>query len=478
MSKFTLSKVNVIDCAKLSDPINTGIGFFDHMLDQLNSHAQIGISVTVESKETNGSTDFSNHNRHAEPMEGQAEIVSLVGEAIGSQIRALIESKSKNGKAKRSRFCCPLDEALVECILSSVDENNGSTAGLSTFALAPYGTFPRGGRTKIGTWGTVHVQTFFQALSTAMNVNLSLIKIRGDNGHHVVESAFKAFSRALRNYLDGVDIDDDDFDENENMEALWGDDSQSFLLGTEMKRQAKIDRCTKETSILVDAKLFPLDSNNKSDEQDIDYDNLENMTDEKEDDIDNDMEMVEEEHTIVIDTGIEMLDKIFTIIATQTDMQLEIKCKGDLHVDDHHSAEDVAIAFGQVLNKALGTKAGLNRMWLGKAKVGDCEVEVTMDLSNRPCLTSNLSLETISPTNEEMVKGLSVEMIDHAFDSIVMNGQMTVHIVEKTSKSSITALEDLTIATSRAFGRALKMCMAVDPRRKGATASSKGTLSV
>mmetsp|Transcript_9609 Transcript_9609/g.11146 ORF Transcript_9609/g.11146 Transcript_9609/m.11146 type:complete len:92 (+) Transcript_9609:2-277(+) len=90
-----------------------------------------------------------------------------------------------------------------------------------------------------------------------------------------------------------------------------------------------------------------------------------------------------------------------------------------------------------------------------------------MDLSNRPCLTHNLSLDC------EYVGDMSVEMLDHVLDSLVMNGQMTVHIVEK-AKGDIM---DLAMATALAFGRALRLCAAVDPRRAGKTASSKGTLS-
>ena len=462
-NNFRLSNVNCINLSKCPDPINTGVGFFDHMLDQLNSHAQVGISVTVDSTRNDGPTDFTERNRYANPVESQGEIVRLVGHAIGYKINSLfanVEASLDENTYRRSRFCCPLDEALVECII--IHRGNSVSGGLPTFQLAPYGEFPLGGRTKIGSWGTAHVETFFEALSSSMNVEISLVKIRGENGHHVVESAFKAFSRALRNFLDGVDIDsiyssslgeaershaivEEKKESEDYLDKVWGNGSDSFKLGAEMMRQGMIERSTKETSILVDAKLYPEENKN---------------------------------NPISIQTGIQMLDIIFTEIASQSGMQLKIICDGDLYVDDHHSAEDVAIAFGQVLNKALGTKAGLNRMWLGKAKEGDCEVEVTMDLSNRPCLTSDLSLKTISPTNEEKVKDLSVEMIDHAFDSIVMNGHMTVHIVEKASKSSESALEDLTVASARAFGRALKMCTAVDPRRKGATASSKGTLSV
>ena len=99
---------------------------------------------------------------------------------------------------------------------------------------------------------------------------------------------------------------------------------------------------------------------------------------------------------------------------------------------------------------------------------------MTMDLSNRPCLTHNLSLDH---RPQEMVGDLSVEMLDHVLDSVVVNGRMTVHIVEVKSSSSSNLLDTVT-ATARALGQALKYCAMMDGRRAGATASSKGTLSV
>lgn len=93
-------------------------------------------------------------------------------------------------------------------------------------------------------------------------------------------------------------------------------------------------------------------------------------------------------------------------------------------------------------------------------------------MSNRPCLTHDLEL---SHFNQETVEGMSIEMVEHFFDSLVMNGQMTVHLVQKSVGSSP---KELSIAAARAYGKALSKCIAVDPRRAGATASSKGTLSV
>jgi imidazoleglycerol-phosphate dehydratase len=103
----------------------------------------------------------------------------------------------------------------------------------------------------------------------------------------------------------------------------------------------------------------------------------------------------------------------------------------------------------------------------------DADVEVTMDLSNRPCLTHNL---TLADSGEEYVgDSLTVEMMDHALESLVMNGHMTVHIVERRPGKTV---KETAFAAAVAFGRALRFCSAVDPRRAGKTASSKGTLSV
>ena len=158
-------------------------------------------------------------------------------------------------------------------------------------------------------------------------------------------------------------------------------------------------------------------------------------------------------------------------MAEEADMSLKMDCQGDLWIDDHHTSEDVSIALGQVLTQAFGTKAGLNRMWCAEGREGDAVVEVVMDLSNRPDLNHDLSLG-----EEEYVDGsLTSEMLAHVLESLVVNARMTVHIVQL--RKGKTVLETA-VATFIAFGRALRLCAAVDPRRAGKTASSKGTLSV
>lgn len=151
-----------------------------------------------------------------------------------------------------------------------------------------------------------------------------------------------------------------------------------------------------------------------------------------------------------------------------------------LFTKQHHTAEDVSIAIGQCLSQALGTKAGLNRMWVSEAQGEKAKVEVTMDLSNRPCLRHNLNgslgiQEYVDTDATSSDCPLSCEMMEHVMDSLVMNGRMTVHIVEKEAGAT---LQDTVMCTAKAFGKALRMCAMVDKRRAGQTASSKGTLSV
>lgn len=456
-SPFAITDVTAVDLQKAPHGISTGIGFFDHMLDQFNSHAQIGVSATVTKRENdgivNGDIDASTSNncsvagkeginRYANPSELQEQLMGQVGSAFGVEFHKLLSSLPVG---RQSRFCCPLDEALVECNITLTDAEEGC---LEEFTLEPYGIYPKlTGRTKIGCMVTAYVKTFFSEFAKTAKLNVTLRKIRGHNGHHVVESGFKAFSRAIRNIIDGTNTSTPSASPTSTptaspingnaahamaMEQMWGVTSESYTQSMALQRSGVSKRETKETSINVDLQLDGSSSG------------------------------------ISIDTGIETLNEFYRALAEEANLSLNIKCHGDTWVDDHHTAEDVSIAIGKVLNIALGTKAGLNRMWCGNAKIGDAHVEVTMDLSNRPCFNHGLSLDGV-----EYIGDLSMEMLQHILESLVMNGQMTVHIDERSKGNAM----DLVIATAKSFGKALKFCSAVDPRRAGKIASSKGTLS-
>lgn len=402
--------------------ISTGIGYLDHMLDQFSSHAQIGVKLTPI--ETPESTD-PNRNANTD----QPKLLATIGTTVGNKLRDLLADKTN----RVSTFYCPLDEALVKCVIrtGTKGENNSSLA--FEYNLAPYGVYPRQGRSHIGSLQTASIEQFWRCLASAAGINLELIKLRGANAHHIVESSFKAFCRATRNLLDDVDTIS-----NQKAPYLYASGSSNEVASLSLARVGTMQRKTKETSIEIDLKL---DSGKAG---------------------------------ILIDTGVAALDIWFREFALASSVSLRIKCQGDTYIDEHHTAEDVAIAVGQAWNTALGSKAGLNRMWCYKHK----GIHATVDLSNRPCLTHNLQLDHL-----EFVAGdLSCEMFEHVLESLTMNARMTVHLIQcHDGEINIQAKdygESLVTSTAIALGHSLKYCCMVDQRRAGATASSKGTLSV
>ena len=402
--KFAVSDVYCHDATKSAYPISTGIGYLDHMIDQLNSHAQVGVSVTVivvgndddddddappalgkHGEEGGDDDDDGRRRRRRHPPsefinryanEDQFEILSLVGSALGERLGALLSAGRTTGAVvgSGSRFRCPLDEALVECTLTTTTttttstttngkgEEEGGGGRLVDFTLPPYGIYPPDGigRTKIGCLETRHVTSFFDALARSSGLHISLVKVRGDNGHHVIESAYKAFSRAFRNLLDGTDAYYVGSYDPLGYEAAWyrgttttttaaattGSPSSS---STTSRREGRVERSTKETSISVYVRLSGGGGG------------LPEVEEEEEE---------ESAMTIRVDTGIRTLDRFVSILAREADMCVDVACTGDLYVDDHHTSEDVSIALGQALDTALGTRAGLNRMWCAVGTYG------------------------------------------------------------------------------------------------------------
>lgn len=266
---YQVQNIKVVNEAKAGVPIHSGIGFLDHMLDQCNSHAQVGVGLEVLFGNLN---DVADRNRLAPT--NQVDLCSAVGEELGKAMKENLPYGTS-----LSRFCCPLDEALVECVIQ-----NGEGA-LVDYTLPPYGVFPKGkGRTKIGSLETFAIESFWRALAESAELDIQFYKIRGDNGHHIVESSFKAFSRALRNFLD--------------VPHLWDAKSDNGKASVSLGREAKVERSTKETSIMVHLLL-----NGQSDDTKV-------------------------------DTGIPVLDEFFTVLAKEAMMTFKIQCKGDLWVDD------------------------------------------------------------------------------------------------------------------------------------------------
>ena len=452
-STLSVGWISCEDCRKPTQPIRTGVGFLDHMVDQFNSHAQIGIALQIvneliSSKEE----DFTSHDEFINRFASldQAQLQTLVGKTIGAAFGRLLEHAhaANDGSTTRvSHFACPLDEALVICKLS-YDPNTKANGSVKSFNLAPYGKFPATGRRLLGRMQTHCLESaFWPSLAEASGLVIQLEKISGDNAHHIVESSFKAFSRALRNLLDGVDTtlrtakDDDTTSTTSSSEtvSLYAPESRNWAASVALKRKGSVSRKTKETSI--EAEIL-MDGGASG---------------------------------VSVRTGIPIIDSFYTTMFKAACISSKIECSGDLWIDDHHTSEDVSIAVGQVIAQSLGSKAGLNRMWSASSS----GVSVILDLSNRPMLTTHGLQEVLVGSGEEECDGLALEMWEHVLDSLVVQARMTCHIlvVNVTGEGKDVVRETMT-SVAKALGESLMYCAAVDQRRAGATASSKGTLSV
>lgn len=166
-------------------------------------------------------------------------------------------------------------------------------------------------------------------------------------------------------------------------------------------------------------------------------------------------------------TGIPFLDHMLDQLASHGVFDVHVKATGDIHIDDHHTNEDVALAIGTALLQALGDRKGINRFGDFAAPLDEALIHVALDLSGRPHLSYDLCIPT------ERVGTYDTQLVEHFFQSIVNTSGMTLHIRQLAGKNSHHIIE----ATFKAFARALRQATEYDPRRVGIVPSSKGVLS-
>ncbi len=166
-----------------------------------------------------------------------------------------------------------------------------------------------------------------------------------------------------------------------------------------------------------------------------------------------------------IDTGIGFFDHMLHHVAHHGLFDLTVKASGDLHIDAHHTVEDVAIALGQALDCALGDRAGIVRMADAWVTMDEALAQVIVDLSGRPYAV--FSGEFAGPS----VGGLSVSLIPHVLESLAAHGRMNLHTRILYGRDDHHKAE----AIFKALGRALDIATAIDPRRLGVP-STKGVL--
>ena len=167
----------------------------------------------------------------------------------------------------------------------------------------------------------------------------------------------------------------------------------------------------------------------------------------------------------MVSTGIGMLDHMLHQLARHGGVDLSVQASGDLHVDAHHTSEDVAIAVGRALNEALGDRAGIARFADRSVPLDEALIQVALDLSGRPYAA--VDLEFPAP----MIGGLPASMAKHILETIAIEGRLALHVRQLAGENEHHILE----ATFKALARCLRD--AVQVVDDTGAPSTKGTLS-
>mgnify|MGYP000342009970 CR=1 FL=1 len=194
-------------------------------------------------------------------------------------------------------------------------------------------------------------------------------------------------------------------------------------------RTAKVERKTNETDILVKVNL---DGSGKSE----------------------------------IETGIGFFDHMLTQIAVHGLFDLELKAKGDLHIDPHHTVEDCGLALGTAFKKALGDKRGIIRTASALVPMDEALGQIVIDFSGRPYTVLNTAWTS------SMVGGLPTSLLEHFFESFATACGANLHVIVHYGKDNHHMVESLFKAMARAMSKAVR----IDPRRNDSIPSSKGVL--
>ena len=165
-------------------------------------------------------------------------------------------------------------------------------------------------------------------------------------------------------------------------------------------------------------------------------------------------------------TGVPFLEHMLDQIARHGLLDLDIQAEGDLHIDAHHTVEDVGITLGQALAKALGDKRGIRRYGHAYVPLDEALSRVVVDLSGRPMLTYNVDY------TRALIGGFDVDLLREFFQGLTNHAALTLHIDNLRGLNAHHQAETV----FKAFGRALRMAVEPDPRMGGITPSTKGAL--
>ena len=165
-------------------------------------------------------------------------------------------------------------------------------------------------------------------------------------------------------------------------------------------------------------------------------------------------------------TGVGFLDHMLTALARHSMIDMEIVAKGDLHIDFHHTTEDVGIVIGQAIRQALGEKRGIRRYGAALIPMDEALAECAIDLSGRPFLAWSV------PFARDKVGEMDTELFEEFFRALAFNAGITMHMCLKAGSNAHHVAE----ACFKAAARALRAAVEPDPRAAGAIPSTKGVL--
>ncbi len=167
-----------------------------------------------------------------------------------------------------------------------------------------------------------------------------------------------------------------------------------------------------------------------------------------------------------VDTGVPFLEHMLDQIARHGLIDLDIKANGDLHIDDHHTVEDIGITLGQAFAKALSDKKGIRRYGHAYVPLDEALSRVVIDFSGRPSMTYNVEY------TRSMIGQFDVDLFSEFFHGFINHAAVTLHIDNLRGDNSHHIAETI----FKAFGRAVRMAIEVDERMGDQMPSTKGSL--
>jgi imidazoleglycerol-phosphate dehydratase len=165
-------------------------------------------------------------------------------------------------------------------------------------------------------------------------------------------------------------------------------------------------------------------------------------------------------------TGIPFLEHMLDQVARHGMLDLDVQAKGDLHIDAHHTVEDIGITFGQAFLKAIGDKSGIRRFGHAYVPLDEALSRVVIDFSGRPGLSYNVTF------TRALIGEFDADLVHEFFQGFVNHAQVTLHIDNLRGDNAHHQCETM----FKAFARALRMAAEPDPRALGSVPSTKGSL--